>query len=373
MPSLTTLKALRRELEVLSAVEQSEAPFLSGYVDLERGPAGCRDDLERRARALRPTLPESVRLDLDAALAPMASYLNEQVRPDARGVAMFSRSVYGGAFFLPLQFAAPLPDALTVGPVPDLCQLVALQDRYHRYVVLLATRRSVSVIEVDLGAASLVAWLGSPAAEPARGKHAKGERTAPGERWLARAATLLEHVVAERKHTHLMLAGDPRVTAACRRALPAALHEMLVAAIPAGEHHAIEDIVAATTSVFVEWEEEESQAIAARFVDAVRNNGPAAVGASACFEAMRARQAKLLLLARGRLPQPGWRCTACSAMRLRPTAPAACPECGRHTVWGTDATVELVRLAGQRDCAVEFVEHCDPLMVLGGVGCVLKQ
>jgi predicted RNA-binding Zn-ribbon protein involved in translation (DUF1610 family) len=373
MPPLTTLKALRRELEVLAAVDQSESPFLSCYVDLERGPAGCRDELESRARALRATLPEPMRLDLDAALAPAASYLNEQLHPDARGAAIFSRSVYGGALFLPLQFAAPLPDALTVEPVPDLSQLIALQDRYHRYVVLLATQRSVSVLEVDLGAASLVASLASPTGKPGRGTQGRNEHTVGGKAWLAQAVTLLERVVAEGEHSHLMLVGDPTVTVVCRRTLPAWLRAILIATIPAGDHHAIGDIVSATTSVFVEWEEEESQAIAARFVDAVRSNGPAAVGASACFEALRARQAKLLLLARGRLPQPGWRCAACSAMRLRPTAPAACPECGRRTVWRTEATVELVRLARQRDCAVEFVEHCDPLMALGGVGCVLKQ
>lgn len=372
-PPLSTLTALRRELEVLAAIEQSEAPFVSCYVDLERGPAGCRDRLEKRARALRATLPEPMRLDFDAALAPLARFLNDGLHPEARGLAIFSRSVYGGAFFLPLQFAAPLPDALTAGPVPDLFQLAALQDRYHRFVVLLATQRSVSVLEVDLGAASLVAWLGSAATAAARRAPPRVEPEPAGESWLARAVTLVERVVAERGHTHLMVAGDPDVTAACRRALPAPLREILVATIAANERHAIADIVAATTSVFVDWEERESQAIAARFVDAVRNNGPAAVGASACFEALRARQAKLLLLARGRRPQPGWRCTACSAMRLRRIPPAACPECGRHSVWRTDESVELVRLARQRDCAVEFVEHCDPLMALGGVGCVLKQ
>jgi hypothetical protein len=306
-------------------------------------------------------------------LAPVASFLSEQVHPDARSAAIFSRSVYGGAFFLPLQFAAPLPDALTVGPVPDLFQLVALQDRYHRFVVLLATRHSASVLEVDLGAASLVAWLGSTVFEDARRTGPSGERSPAGKSWVAKAVTLLERVVVERDHTHLMLAGDPDVTARCRRALPAPLREILVATIAASEHHAIADIVAATTSVFVDWEEQASQATAARFVDAVRNNGPAAVGVSACFEALRARRAELLLLARRRLPQPGWRCTTCSAMRLRRSPPAACTECGRHTVWHTDATVELVRLARQRDCAVEFVEHCDPLMALGGIGCVLKQ
>jgi hypothetical protein len=276
-------------------------------------------------------------------------------------------------FFLPLQFAAPLPDALTAAPMPDLFHLMGLQDRYHRYVVMLMMRRSVSVLEVDLGAASLVAWMRFPLPAPRGRTEDPNERSRVGHAQFAEPVALLQRVVDERGHTHLMLAGEPSVTGPCRRALPASLRAILVATIPAAEHHALEDIVAATTSTFVEWEEEQSQAIAALFVDAVRNDGPAAVGASACLEALRSRQAELLLLARGRLPEPGWRCATCRAMRLRPHSPAVCPECGRQTVWRVDTTAELLRLAGQCDCAVELVEHCDALMALGGVGCVLRK
>jgi hypothetical protein len=110
---------------------------VSCYLDLGHGALACRHGLRKRARALRATLPGSTRLDFDAALAPIASYANAQVRADARGAAIFSRSAHGGAIFLALQFAAPLPDSLTAGLLPDLVQLMTLQNRHNRYAVML--------------------------------------------------------------------------------------------------------------------------------------------------------------------------------------------------------------------------------------------
>jgi membrane-bound ClpP family serine protease len=61
-----------------------------------------------------------------------------------------------------------------------------------------------------------------------------------------------------------------------------------------------------------------------------------------------------------------------AAIRIAHPAPAACTECGKKSVQPVDATVELVRLAGQQDCPIEIVDHCDPLMALGGIGCLLR-
>ena len=130
--------------------------------------------------------------------------------------------------------------------------------------------------------------------------------------------------------------------------------------------------MAATLSAFVEWEEQESQAVAARFVQGIRTQGRAVAGTTACLDALRQRRADTLLLARDLLPEPGWRCGACGVIDIELNAPAACHECGRKAVRPIDAAVELVRLAGQQDCPIEVVEHCDPLMALCGVGCLLR-
>jgi len=131
-------------------------------------------------------------------------------------------------------------------------------------------------------------------------------------------------------------------------------------------------MVAATLSAFVEWEEQESQAVAARFVQGIRTQGLAAAGVAACLDALRQRRADVLLLARDHLPESGWRCASCGALHIERDVPAACPQCGKATLRPINAAEELVRLAGQQNCPVEVVEYCDPLMALGGVGCLLR-
>ncbi len=173
-------------------------------------------------------------------------------------------------------------------------------------------------------------------------------------------------------HTHLILAGDPRLTGEIRRALPKSVAAKLVDTVPVGARHASEDVVAATLSAFVEWEEQESQGVALRFVQGIRTQGLAAAGAAACLAALRQGRVNVLLLARDHRPEPGWCCAACGAMCIEGDAPAACPECGKEAVRLVDTKEELVRLAGQRDCPVEVVDYCDPLMALGGVGCLLR-
>jgi hypothetical protein len=93
---------------------------------------------------------------------------------------------------------------------------------------------------------------------------------------------------------------------------------------------------------------------------------------ASCLDALRQRRADVLLIAIDHLPERGWRCAACGAIRIEPDTPAVCPECGKAAVQPVDAKEELARLAGQQDCPVEVVEHCDPLMALGGVGCLLR-
>lgn len=377
MEPLTTLDELRRHITALACVDETEAPFLSCYLNLEQGEAGYRKALQDRALAMRSTLEDEARADFDAAIRKIEAYLAGKLVPSAKGVALFSRHFRGGAFFLPMQFAAPLPDWIAVGATPNLFHLMELKDTYHRYVVLLATRTWIRILEVNLGAATVQAWTAHPELRRRVGRewtkaHYESHRRERTSLFLKEQIELLGRLMAAGGHSHLILAGDPRLTAEIRRALPKSVASKLVDTIPAASRDTQEDVVAATLSAFVEWEEQESQAVAARFVQGIRTQGRAVAGTTACLDALRQRRADTLLLARDLLPEPGWRCGACGVIRIEPDAPAACPECGKKAVRPIDAAVELVRLAGQQDCPIEVVEHCDPLMALGGVGCLLR-
>ena len=377
MEQLTTLDELRRQIGVLACIDETEAPFVSCYLNLEQGEAGYRKALEDRASFLRAVLDGDARADFEAAMGRIEAYLAAKLRPGAKGVALFAREFRAGAFFLPMQFAVPVPDWIAVNPSPHIYHLMALKDTYHRYVVMIATQGWVRIIEVSLGSATVQAWTEQPRLrERVGGKwtktHYESHRRERTSLFLKEQIELLERLMAAGGHTHLILAGDPRLTGEIRRALPKSVTAKLVDTIPAASRDAQEDVVAATLSAFVEWEEQESQAVAARFVQGIRTQGLAAAGVAACLDSLRQRRADVLLLARDHLAEPGWRCASCGAIRIEAYAPAACTECGKATVRPVDTREELARLAGQQNCPIEVIEYCDPLMGLGGVGCLLR-
>ncbi len=140
---------------MLACIDETQAPFVSCYLDLEQGRAGYQEVFEDHAIAMRCILGHEACPDFDAGISQMRDYLAEELRPGAQGVALFSRHSRGEAFLLPMQFAAPLPNWIAVYPTPNLFHLMALKDNYHRYVVLLANQAWVRILEANLGAATI--------------------------------------------------------------------------------------------------------------------------------------------------------------------------------------------------------------------------
>ncbi len=377
MKSLTTMEELRNNIFTLACVEESVTPFVSCYLNLEKGDGCGIKTLDDRLPALRSTITGEALSHFDAAIQSIKAYLASQLMPDAKGVAIFCRHYSTGRFLLPMQFAAPLPDWIAVYDTPHLFHLMAMKDNYHRYVVLMATRNWVRILEVNLGAATVQTWTRHPGLRERVGReitkeHYESRNRAHTSRFLKEQIELLGDLMKAGKHTHLILAGDPRLTGEIRQALPKSVAAKLIDTIPAASRDAESDVVTATLSAFVDWEEQESQAVAARFVKGIRTQGRAVAGAAACLEALRQRRADTVLLAQGVSARPGWLCSACYAIRITPHAPDSCPACGEKSLRQIDPVAEITRLAGQQECPIEVVEHCDPLMALGGIGCLLR-
>ncbi len=106
MTHLTTLDELKQHITLLASVEESEAPFISCYLDLENGQTGWRDVLDERARILRRILKGYDLADLEEALGKIEAWLATDLLPEAKGADIFVRGSFGGAFMLPMQFAA---------------------------------------------------------------------------------------------------------------------------------------------------------------------------------------------------------------------------------------------------------------------------
>ncbi len=354
MKRLTTLDELKQHIALLASVEEADAPFISAYLNLENGQAGWREALDDRTRILRRVLKGDDLADFEEALGKIEAWLVTDLLPEARGAAIFVRGTFGGAFMLPMQFAAPLPNWIAVYPTPNIYHLVELKDGYHRYVILLAMPDRASILEVNLGAVTTQAWINRSELRLRVGSewtrsHYQVHRAHRGDRFFQEKIALLERLMHAGGHTHLILAGDPEITGRIRHALPDKLAEKLVDVIPATERDQQTDVVLATLSSFIEHEEQESQSTAERLIEGLRSQNLAVAGSAATLDALRLGEVDTLVMVSDYQPDPGWTCTACRAIGTEAPETSLCPQCDKHAVRPLDVREALLRLAGQRN------------------------
>lgn len=377
MTHLTTLDELTQNITLLASVEHTDAPLISCYLNLENGQTSWRDVLDERARILRRILRGNDLADLEEALGKIEAWLASDLLPGAKGVAIFTRGTFGGSFMLPMQFAASLPNWIAVYPTPNIYHLVELKDNYHRYVVLLAKPDRACILEVNLGAATIQAWIDQPdlrvrvGQEWVRSQY-QVHQAHRGDRFVREKIAVLEQLMRAGGHTHLILAGDPEITGRVRHALPKDVADKLVDIIPTTVRDQQADVVMATLSSFIEHEEQESRSVAEHLIEGLRSQNLAVAGSADTLDALRWGEVDTLVMASGYQPDPGWTCTACRAIGTEPPETSVCPQCGEPSTRPMDVREALLRLAGQFERPVEVVEHCNALMSLGGVGCLLR-
>ncbi len=377
MAHLTTHEELRDRILTLAGIEESPTPFVSCYLNLENGEKSVLQTIELRAKLLRRILKGRDLEDFEESVGAIKSFIKRELLPEAKGLAFFARSSFEKEFYMPLQFAVPLPNTLRVYPTPNIYNLVELKDTYERYLVMIATTEWVRIIEVNLGAATVQAWSKNPGLRERVGKEWSETqyqlfRYHRESRFLQEKIAALEKLMHSGDHSHLIIAGDPQITARIRQALPPHLSSKLMDIIPASRRDTQTDIVTATLSIFVEQEERESQSIADRLIQDVRTQGPAVIGAKDSLYNLQQDNADTLVMLQDYNPDPGWICSTCNEMGETTPENELCPHCQSSTMRPTDLREELVRQAGKKGCPVEVVEYSDALMELGGVGCLLR-
>jgi len=370
------LDQLRSHIRTLITLEETDVPILSCYIHRDVGRNGSSPPFERRARAIRKVLTGQELDRFEEAFERIQRYLAEEVRPATRGVAIFARAGKQ-PFFLGLQFQVPLPDRLSVNSTPDVYHLVEIKDTYHRYVVLISTEESARILEVNLGAITREVWAERPELRERVGRewtkeHYQNHRRDRGVRFLKEKIAVLETLMSAGGHTHLILAGSPRMTSRVRNCLPKHLQAKLIDVVPASSSARVADVVAATLSAFIDREQLESLDAVAALVSALRRGGLGAAGTTATIEALRRGQTDVLVIARAYEPGPAWSCKHCGWIVATPSAPEHCPDCESSELQPANFKEAMVKLAERQSIEVEFVEHSDVLMNIGGVGCLLR-
>jgi hypothetical protein len=350
------LQALQQQLRTLATLNESEAPVISCYVNLESGTQQFRAAFEERLRLLKKSLSVLEWNTFSEAIRRIDDYLHSSLLKESKGAAIFAR---GGAkpFFLPLQFRVPVPDALSMDTLPNIFHLVELKDTYHRFVLMISTEERVRIVEVSLGEVTEELWREMPELRKRVGRewtkeHYQSHKRDRGYRFIKEKVEILDRLMAAGGHTHLILAGNRQMTARVRNALPEHLLTKLIDTVSASGSDRFSDVVAATLSAFVEQEERESLAVVEHLQREIKTGGLATAGTIATWQALERRQVDVLVMAKDYEPEPN--------------------VLNGYAFLKGKAKEALVRLAEQVDGQIEIVSHSDILMQLGGVGALLR-
>jgi rubrerythrin len=370
------IQTLQKHVLTLATIEETGAPMVSCYLNLEKGLAAARRILDERVRLLRKTLPAPQRDSFEHALLGIESRLAAGFQTESLGAAVFSRDG-DPKFFLDLEFRVPLPNWIAVDSTPNIYHLVELKDTYDRYVIVLVNERSTRILEVHLGSVTDVAWTKRPALRERVGRgwsreHYQSHHPERNHEFANEVVRFVDEVMSTGGYAHLILAGTPRMTAVIREVLPKRLVSKLIDVVPASANERTSAVVAATLASFVEEEQQESLAAVDRLQKRICSHGLGVAGSAASLQALKCRQVDMLVMATEYTPEPAWKCTGCGAAEVRQPRPATCPSCGCPRTRELDVKEELVRLAELEGCGVEIVHDSEILMRLGGVGCLLR-
>lgn len=373
---MMTLPDLQLHIRTLATLEPTESPVISCYLDLTRPEVEQRSFLGSRLAALRQSQTPDVSLAYHNAGWQIADYLEHQLSAEAAGLALFAR---GGEqpFFLPLQFGVPLPNWLAVHQTPNLYHLVELKDTYHRYVLVILTRRIARILEINLGSVTEELWSCRPELRERVGsgwtreqyRHHREQQTA---KYIEEKIAVLNRLMKAGGHTHLVLAGDPALTTRLKEALPRPLAAKLVDVMEATVHGDTTAVVAATVARFVELEARAELRMVEEWQRGLHHGDLAVAGTEETLRVLHRQQVDVVLLDSAFATATGWSCPACGAVTSSRAAPASCPECRQDRLRAVNLRDEMVRLAERQGGRVEVVAGSEVLQKLGGVGCLLR-
>jgi peptide chain release factor subunit 1 len=142
--------AVEVHLDRLALFEPTNFPVISLYLDLRPDERGrdhfqpfVRKELRARSKIFGDRSPERESFDKD--IEKIRSYLQNEIRPECNGAAIFACSG-SNDFFDALQVPAPIEaNSLHVGQQPHLYPLAKLSSHYRRYACLVADTNSAKI------------------------------------------------------------------------------------------------------------------------------------------------------------------------------------------------------------------------------------
>lgn len=370
-----TQATLVDDLDELAAFEPNGFPFISLYLNLQPDEHGrdsfmpfVRKEFTARAKSFPKNSLELASFKL--AVTRIMSYLKNEVRPSANGIAIFA-SAGADVYFKTLQLDARIQQhRLHISERPHLYPLARVIDQHPRYVALLADTNAARLFVFDLGKV-----LSSKEVH-----HPKVTRTQVGgwsqmryqrhvdNYYLHHAkevVEMLDRVVREEAAEHIILAGDEVIIPLLREHLPLHLEikviDILRLDIRTPEHEVLKETMEALREHNLQSDAEKVRLL----FDDYRAGGLAVVGFRETAGALERGQVDELLL-------------SASAQEIQDDAgifdAATIPT--EQSVSGVSpqllAANLLVTRARNTGARVTFIEDSALLADIGGVGALLR-
>ena len=373
------MQSVAELVELLSIFEPIGLPVISLYLNAQPDEHGhdsyhafVRNELRERAKTFQPGGPERESFDKD--VERILSYLDDEVRPSANGIAIFA--CFGaGEFFETIQLDAPIENnRLYVYDQPHLYPLARLMDQYPRYAVLVANTNSARVFVFGRGTK-----LNSEEI-----KNKKTNRTKVGgwsqmryQRHLANyhlhhakeAVEVLERVVREDKAEHVILAGDEVIIPLLREQMPSQLAEKVIDVVSLDINTPEHEIFQTSMESLREHDSQTDAEKVSRLLDEYRGNGLAVVGVANTLTALSNGQADDLLISAA----PGE--ISYDEGKVKEVLAAYSAGEGAPDIDISEPRLvadELVKRAQASSATVTFIEDASLLADVGGVGATLR-
>jgi peptide chain release factor subunit 1 len=366
-------------VELLSIFEPVGSPVISLYLNAQPDEHGhdnyhtfVRNELRERAKTFPAGSPERESFDKD--VERITSYLDDEVRPSANGIAIFA-CAGAGDFFEAIQLDAPIENnRLFVYDQPHLYPLARLIDQYPRYAVLVANTNSARVFVFGRGAKL----------DSEEVKNVKTNRTKVGgwsqmryQRHLANyhlqhakeVIEVLERVVREDRAEHVILAGDDVIIPLLREQMPAQLAEKVIDVVSLDINTPEHEIFQTSMESLKEHDSQTDAEKVNRLIDEFRGNGLAVVGVPETLAALLNGQADDLLISAA----PGE--IKFDENKVREVLATYSVAEGEPAIDASEPRIvadELVKRAQASAATVTFIEDTSLLADVGGVGATLR-
>ena len=368
---------IREQIRQLASRPDSHGPFLTLYIDTNRGD-GTRNDrirlmMKKELQTVRDALGFNGQQEMvENGISRIEGWLSEQLRPETRGVVIFADP--SDEFFVPIELNVPVKPQLHIGSHPHLRQLTHLHEHHPHLLLAMVDGKSARLLEIEFGTVTAEQSIEDPDVP---------SKTDQGG-WSQ--ANIQRHIQDHKNHHHkdvaerltklfdqhggidVVVSGQERNSANFSGYLPKRIDERIVGTLhldmAASQEEAItasEQLVHQVRGSSVDQKLDELEA-------AAKKNGRGAMGLSRVIEAVNQKKLDGLLLsnvASGR----GWKCTSCRT--IGETVPLGCPACGSD-VRTVDLVEQFIAAAHQEKASIEFVPEQTILDRYSGVGAFLR-